>query len=85
MLAARGRVAFDRGAPAWIRQALAQPGIVALPLGPKVAVDAAMLPAGEFVGDPADRFIYATARDRGAGLVTRDERLRDFDPRATIW
>ena len=58
---------------------------MALPLGPKVAVDAAMLRAEEFVGDPADRFIYATARDQGARLVTRDERLRAFDPRATIW
>ena len=85
MLAARGRLQFDRDPAAWIRQALAQPGIMALPLGPKIAVDAAMLSSDAFVGDPADRFIYATARDRGAALVTRDERLRDFDPRGTIW
>ena len=38
-----------------------------------------------FPGDPADRMIYATARAEGADLVTRDRRLRDYDPRGTLW
>jgi PIN domain nuclease of toxin-antitoxin system len=47
-----------------------------------VAIDAAQL---RFEGDPADRVIYATARATDALLVTRDERLRSFDPKLTVW
>lgn len=84
MLVVKGRISLALATPAWIRQALAQPGTLALPLEPKVAVDAALL-ATDLAGDPADRMIYATARDRGARLVTRDARLRAFDPRGTVW
>jgi PIN domain nuclease of toxin-antitoxin system len=85
MLALRGRVGFDRDVGDWIRQALAAPGVVALSLTPKTAVAAALLEQDGFVADPADRLIYATAREAGAPLVTRDERLRSFDPRGTLW
>jgi PIN domain nuclease of toxin-antitoxin system len=85
MLVVKGRIALGRDTRTWIRQALGQPGIVALPLSPKVAVDAALLDRDEFEGDPADRLIYATARDQGSPLVTRDARLRAFDPRGTVW
>ncbi len=47
-----------------------------------VAMDAAEL---RFVGDPIDRIIYATARAADAQLVTRDERLRRFDPERILW
>jgi PIN domain nuclease of toxin-antitoxin system len=85
MLAVTGRLSLDRDVALWVRQALAQPGLVAVPLSPKVALEAALLQRDGFVGDPADRLIYATAREAGAALVTRDERLREFDPRGTIW
>jgi PIN domain nuclease of toxin-antitoxin system len=85
MLTVKRRIELDRAPEAWIRQALARPGTVALELGPKIAVDAALLDRDGFSGDPADRLIYATARDRGAPLVTRDVGLREYDPRATVW
>jgi PIN domain nuclease of toxin-antitoxin system len=85
MLSLSGRVTLDRDPSRWVRQALAQPGVVAIPLTPKVALDAALLERDGFVGDPADRLIYATARDAGARLVTRDTRLREFDRRGTLW
>lgn len=84
MLVERGRITLDREVSRWVQQALAHPGIVALPMSPKVALDGALLER-QFGGDPADRFIYATARDAGARLVTRDTRLREYDPRGTIW
>jgi PIN domain nuclease of toxin-antitoxin system len=84
-LSLSGRLTLDRDASRWARQALAQPGMLAIPLTPKIALDAALLEREGFVSDPADRLIYATARDAGAPLVTRDERLREFDPRGTIW
>ena len=84
MLEARGRIALDRPASQWIRAALdADPRIVPAPLTASIAVRAARLDG--LPGDPADRFIYATARERGASLVTRDEALRRHDPARTIW
>jgi PIN domain nuclease of toxin-antitoxin system len=85
MLSLAGRVTLDRDLERWVRAALGQPGISSLPISPKIALDAALLERNGFVSDPADRLIYATARDVGATLITRDARLRDFDPRGTLW
>jgi PIN domain nuclease of toxin-antitoxin system len=85
MLVEAGRIELDRSAGAWIDQALADVRSEPLPLTSTVAVQAALLSREEFVGDPADRIIYATARSSGSRLVTRDRRLRAFDPRGTIW
>ena len=85
MLAEAGRIALDRSSGVWIEQALADARTQSLPLTSTVAVQAALLGREGFVGDPADRIIYATARDAGARLVTRDKSLRKFDRRATIW
>ena len=84
-LALGGRLTLDREPSRWVRQALGRSGLVALPVEPKVAVDAALLEREGFVGDPADRLIYSTARGAGAPLVTRDARMRAFDPRRTLW
>lgn len=85
MLAEKGRIVFPHGAKPWIRRALARPGVIAIPLEPEAAADAALLEAEMIGSDPADRMIYATARSRGARLVTADRRIRAFDPRGTIW
>ena len=39
----------------------------------------------DFPGDPADRLIYAAARQAGAQLVTRDARIAQFDPARVAW
>ena len=85
MFVLRGRLALDRGVTRWVRQALARPGVAALTLTPQAALTAALLEGENAPTDPADRFIYATAREAGAPLLTRDERLRGFDPRGTLW
>ena len=85
MLVRRGRISLDRDVGAWIRQALAPRRVVAHPLTPDVAVAAALLDGDRFPGDPADRFIYATARAHRARLVTRDERIRAFDAHTAVW
>ena len=84
MLVAKSRLRLDRPVDRWVRQALARSGLRAVPLAPSIATAAGMLD-DPFPGDPADRMIYATARAEGADLVTRDRRLRDYDPRATVW
>ena len=85
MLVDKGRLALDRSVEAWVRLALARPGLQAVPLGPRAATLAGMLDRTEFHGDPADRMIYASARIEGSVLVTRDRRMRDYDPRGTLW
>lgn len=86
MLEQRGRISLDRPASRWVRAALdLDPRIVELPLDARTAVDAAALAADGLPGDPADRFIYATARSRNAKLVTRDAALRAHDRARTIW
>lgn len=85
MLERKGRIALDRSPAEWVRQALSQPGVVAVPLDPPIAVAAGALDGEGVPTDPADRMIYATARSLGATLVTKDRALREFDPRGTIW
>ncbi|HKA48586.1 MAG TPA: PIN domain-containing protein [Candidatus Dormibacteraeota bacterium] len=56
------------------------------PMTPAIAATAVSLPAS-FLGDPADRLIYATAIEHGWQLVTKDRRLRAHrHPRPlTVW
>lgn len=81
-LAERRRIGLDAPIRAWVLEALAQERVEPLPVTTEVAVDAAQL---RFTGDPFDRIIYATARAKDAQLVTRDERMRDFDAERTVW
>ncbi len=85
MLVARRRISLDRDVAAWIRQALAPARVTSHPLTADVAVAAGVLDGRSFPGDPADRFIYATALASRARLVTRDEAIRGFDARNTVW
>jgi PIN domain nuclease of toxin-antitoxin system len=81
----RRRLVLDPDPHTWIGRALAVEPIVLLELSPEVAVEAAQIDRRKLGGDAGDRIIYATARSRGAQLVTKDKRLRAFDRAATIW
>jgi PIN domain nuclease of toxin-antitoxin system len=76
VLVERGRVAVDRDIHIWCRDLLATGNVKVAALTPSAAVSAARLP--EFHGDPADRFIYATALELGINLVSKDARIRDY-------
>ncbi len=82
MLASRGRLTLDRDPLVWMRQALAQPRSVLLPLSPEVAAASASLTAH---GDPADRLILATALVHRARLVTKDQQMRKSANVETVW
>jgi len=73
LLSLKRRLALPRTIEAW-RRVVVESGIVELPLTVDIAIEAARLPDG-LHADPADRFIVATARIRGARLVSYDERL----------
>jgi PIN domain nuclease of toxin-antitoxin system len=85
MLASRGRISLDRDVSLWVKRALAEERVESLAPGVEIALSAGLLDARGFPGDPADRFIYATARALDAPLITRDARIRAFAPSTTLW
>jgi PIN domain nuclease of toxin-antitoxin system len=84
-LVRRGRIELDRDVSDWVRGAFNFGGLAPIPPDAQVALAAAELSVTEFPGDPADRFIYATAGSLSAPLVTRDTAIRKFDPDGTVW
>lgn len=74
MHAARGRIQLAMPFRTWVDKALGVPGIRLAPLDAAVAAESTLLP-GEPQGDPADRFLIATARIHGVVLATRDARI----------
>jgi PIN domain nuclease of toxin-antitoxin system len=75
---------IDVGMPVvdWTRRVLSLSKVVALPLTPEIAVRAEDL---EMHGDPADRFIVATARHHGCALVTKDRTIRRTGLTPVVW
>ena len=84
MLVEKRRLKMDREVGLWVRQALALPAVILVPLTPEIAVASTILPA-DFQGDPADRMIVATARQHNIAVVTKDERIRASKLVTTIW
>jgi PIN domain nuclease of toxin-antitoxin system len=77
MLEAKGRIVLGSPCEKWVATALALPGLRLIGLEPEIAVASSRLP-GEMHGDPADRILTATARERNAVLATADERLVEY-------
>jgi PIN domain nuclease of toxin-antitoxin system len=77
MLESKGRLRLNKSCDQWVDEALATPGLLLMPLSPRISIDSTRLP-GAFHGDPADRIIAATARSAGVRLATRDRALRSY-------
>lgn len=69
-----GRIRLSRPLEEWLRLASAPPLVQTCRIDAAVAAETTALPPG-FHRDPADRIIVATARLRGATLVTSDGRI----------
>ena len=76
MLIAKGRVKLDRPTRVWVQDVLAPAQVELAELTATVAVAAAELPG--FHGDPADRFLVATAEALRVPLVTKDRLIHTF-------
>jgi PIN domain nuclease of toxin-antitoxin system len=72
LLAAKGRLELSRP-PAELRAELLNTSVFEIPLTGEIAIKAVSLET--LHGDPADRFIVATAIIHGATLVTADRAL----------
>ena len=89
ILVAKGRITLDRDIYDWTRDLLSDDRVELAPLSWEAAVGASLLEKDGFHGDPADRFLYATARDMVVPLITKDQQIREFAKGAgdlrTIW
>jgi PIN domain nuclease of toxin-antitoxin system len=83
MHAARGRIQLTVPLRTWVDKALGVPGIRLAPVDAAVAAESTLLP-GEPQGDPADRFLIATARTHGVVLATRDEQILRYAKRGFL-
>ncbi|MGH9056725.1 MAG: type II toxin-antitoxin system VapC family toxin [Acidimicrobiales bacterium] len=70
------RLELDMSLRDWLERATAAPLVERVGITPAVAAEVAALPA-TFHRDPADRIIVATARVRGATVLTKDRRIVD--------
>jgi PIN domain nuclease of toxin-antitoxin system len=84
MMVAKGRIELKITAEQWLDYATHKTGIHLFELTPKVAVESCELPI-PFHGDPADRIIVATARIKGATLLTKDRKILDYPHVKSAW
>ncbi len=75
-----GRIRLDRDLVAWVTDLIGE-GLALAELTPRAASIAGSWSAEEFPGDPADRLIYATARELRVPLISKDERLHSVASR----
>lgn len=88
-LVRKSRLRLDRDVYLWIADLYEEEAIESVPVSVEAALSAGLLPADTFPGDPADRFLYATAREMVVPFVTKDVRIREYARSAgdirTIW
>jgi len=80
----KAQLVLDRPVEDWIDEAAARPGLLLLELTRPILLGSCRLP-GPFHGDPADQIIVATARDREAVIVTKDDRIRRYPHVRSAW
>jgi PIN domain nuclease of toxin-antitoxin system len=82
MLARKQRIELGTDIDTWIGKAVRIPRLTVHDIGWRIASLADKL---TMHADPADRFIAATAIDRGGLLVTKDHLLRSMPFLKTLW
>ena len=68
----------------WLTTALDMPKLQLLPLSPIIAYHSTVLPQ-PFHNDPADQIIVATAREKNATVLTRDENILNYKHVRSFW
>jgi PIN domain nuclease of toxin-antitoxin system len=74
---AKGRIQLSIPLRDWVAKALDVPGIHMTALDAVTAAESTLLP-GQPHGDPADRFLIATARAHGVTVATRDKQIIEY-------
>lgn len=84
ILVSRGRLKLTMSPGDWVVASEALPFFDFVPVSNSIALKAVQLP-GVLHDDPADRIIIATAVSLGAVLVTKDEKIRNYQHVKTVW
>lgn len=84
ILASRGRLTLTMSPEDWVAASEALPFFDFVPVSNSIALKSVQLP-GVLHNDPADRIIIATAISLGAVLVTKDEKMRNYEHVKTVW
>jgi len=84
MLVSRGRLKLTMPPDDWVAASEALPFFDFVPVSNSIALKSVQLP-GVLHNDPADRIIIATAISLGAVLVTKDEKIRNYEHVKTVW
>jgi PIN domain nuclease of toxin-antitoxin system len=84
VLARKGRVELQPSPREWVLEALRLSALNPAPLSHSVAVRSEAL-EGFGSGDPADRFLVATALEQEMSLITADGDMHDYGPLTTVW
>jgi len=80
----KGQLVLDRTVDDWLDAASLRPGLRLAELTRPILLESCRLPQ-PFHGDPADQILAATARELGAVLITKDERLRSYEYVRSLW
>jgi PIN domain nuclease of toxin-antitoxin system len=75
---------LDRPLDQWVDEAVTRQGLGVWELTRSILVQSCELPQ-PFHGDPVDQIIVASARQRGAVLVTKDLRIRRYPHVQSLW
>jgi PIN domain nuclease of toxin-antitoxin system len=75
---------LDRPLDQWLDDAVAWQGLGVWELTRSILVQSCELPQ-PFHGDPADQILVATARQRGAVVMTKDQRIRRYSHVQSYW
>jgi PIN domain nuclease of toxin-antitoxin system len=84
ILVSRGRLKLTMSITDWVAASEALPFFNFVPVSNSIALKSVQLP-GAIHYDPADRIIIATAVSLGAVLVTKDEKIRNYQHVKTAW
>jgi PIN domain nuclease of toxin-antitoxin system len=82
--ARKGKLALAISIDRWLAIALRPAFVRVIAVDADIAREANELP-GDFHGDPADRFIVATARKYNLTILTSDRKIRDYAGVQTLW
>lgn len=80
----KGKLALSMPLERWFEVGLRPAFVRIFSVDAQIAREANELPRS-FHGDPADRFIVATARRHNLTIITSDRKIRDYAGVPTLW
>ena len=84
MLIKKNRLTLNMDLESWLKELAYIDAVTFIPIDNEISIKSTLLP-GEFHKDPADRMIVATARKFAIPLITKDEKVRNYQHVDTIW